>query len=188
LLLVAQALSAAALLRAGARVFLGWGPRDDPLLTPQPPESPTEREALVPLMVSVTAVAIVLGLVASVVPGLQQRAEAGADHFRDHPGYVDRVLHAVPVPPTEHLPFAVERATNASLAYGVAALLLSVALAAAGLWYRRLPRAVLTSATRALAPPGRALRGVHSGIVGDYVLWLCLGTVVLGSVWAFTLR
>jgi multicomponent Na+:H+ antiporter subunit D len=188
LLLVAQALSAAALLRAGARVFLGWGPRDDPLLTPQPPERPTERGAFVPLMIWVTTVAIVLGLVASVVPGLQRRAEAGAERFRDHAGYVDRVLHAVPAPPNEHLPFAVERATDPSLAYGVAALILSFALAAAGLWYRRLPRAVLASATRVVAPPGRALRGAHSGIVGDYLLWLCLGTVVLGGVWAFTLR
>ena len=122
------------------------------------------------------------------MPGLQQRTESGADRFRDHAGYVDRVLHAVPVPPTERLPFAIERATNASLAYGVAALVLSFALAGAGLWYRRLPRTALDGAGRLLAPPGRALHAVHSGIVGDYLLWLCAGTVVIGGVWAFTLR
>jgi multicomponent Na+:H+ antiporter subunit D len=188
LLLVAQALSAAALLRAGARVFLGWGPSDDPLLTPQPPEQAPERGASMPLLLSVTATAIVLGLVASIVPGLQQRTESAADRFRDHAGYVARVLHATPVPPTEHLPFTVERATNASLEYGVAALVLAFALAAGGLWYQRLPRGALAAADRVLAPPGRALHAIHSGIVGDYLLWLCAGTVVIGGVWAFTLR
>jgi hypothetical protein len=29
---------------------------------------------------------------------------------------------------------------------------------------------------------------MHSGIVGDYMLWLCVGTVVLGGVWTFMLR
>ena len=61
-------------------------------------------------------------------------------------------------------------------------------LAAAALWYRRLPRGTLAAAGRVLAPPGRALHAIHSGIVGDYLLWLCAGTVVIGGVWAFTLR
>jgi multicomponent Na+:H+ antiporter subunit D len=188
LLLVAQALSAAALLRAGARVFLGWGPSEDPMLTPEPPEEPPEREASLPLLLAVTTTAIVLGLVASVVPGLQQRTEAGADRFRDHAGYDERVLHAVPVPPTPHLPFAIEQATSSSLAYAAGALLLSFLLAALGLWYRNLPRGALAAARTVLAPPGRALHAVHSGIVGDYLLWLCAGTVLLGGLWAVALR
>jgi multicomponent Na+:H+ antiporter subunit D len=188
LLLGAQALSAAALLRAGARVFLGWGSHEDSMLTPEPSEKPSEREASLPLMVSVTATAIVLGLVASFMPGLQQRTEGAADRFRDHAGYVARVLDVKPVPPTAHLPFTLEPATHSSIAYGVAALLLAFALAALGLWYRRLPRPALTAARRVLGPPGRALHAAHSGIVGDYLLWLCAGTVVLGGLWAFTLR
>jgi multicomponent Na+:H+ antiporter subunit D len=179
-LFVAQALSAAALLRAGARIFLGWGSPRDPLLTPEPPEEPPGREASMPLLVAVTATAISLGLVASIVPGLQQRTEAGADRFRDHAGYVDRVLHAVPFPPTPRLPFTIEAATPSSLAYGGGALVLSFAFAALGLWYRRLPRGALAAA--------RALHAVHTGIVGDYVLWLCAGTALLGGIWAFTLR
>jgi multicomponent Na+:H+ antiporter subunit D len=188
LLLVSQALSAAALLRAGARVFLGWGPTEAPLLAREPPEEPPEREPATRSVVAVATIAIVLGLVASVVPGLQQRTEAGADRFRDHAGYIARVLHAVPVPPAPRLPFTVEGATSSSLGYAVGALLLSFALAALGLWYRRLPRGALSAARLVLAPPGRALHALHSGIVGDYVLWLCAGTVLLGGLWALALR
>jgi|SRR5215216_3484534 len=57
----------------------------------------------------------------------------------------------------------------------------SFALAAAGLWYRRLPRAALAGANRVFSQPGRALREVHSGIVGDYLLWICVGTVVCSA-------
>jgi multicomponent Na+:H+ antiporter subunit D len=187
-LVFAQALSAAALLRAGARIFLGWGATQDPILAREPRERPPERDAAMPLLVGVAATAIFLGLVISIVPGLQQRSEAAAERFQNRAGYVERVLHDVPVPATPQLPHTIERATSASVGYGVAALLLSLALAAAGLWYRRLPSGALARANRLLAPPGRALHAVHSGIVGDYLLWICAGTVVLGGVWALTLR
>jgi len=29
---------------------------------------------------------------------------------------------------------------------------------------------------------------VHSGIVGDYVMWLTVGTALIGGIWAVTLR
>jgi hypothetical protein len=31
------------------------------------------------------------------------------------------------------------------------------------------------------------LKAAHSGVVGDYVMWLTLGTAVLGGVWILTL-
>jgi hypothetical protein len=51
-----------------------------------------------------------------------------------------------------------------------------------------LPDLVRTVAGRTLEPPLALLKAAHSGIVGDYVLWIAIGTAVLGSVWAFTLR
>jgi hypothetical protein len=29
---------------------------------------------------------------------------------------------------------------------------------------------------------------MHSGIVGDYLLWIAFGTAVVGGVWGITLR
>jgi multicomponent Na+:H+ antiporter subunit D len=188
LLMIAQAVSAGALLRAGARVFLGWGPREDPMLSSEPPESPVERTASIPVLIGVAATAIVLGLVASVVPGLQVRTEHGADVFRDHAGYVARVLNGTTRPGPPRLPFTVEGATGTSLAYALGALVLAVGLAAFGLWYRRLPRPTLAVAARVVGAPIHLLRAAHCGIVGDYLLWLAAGTVVLGGVFAFSLR
>src|SRR5206468_1945721 len=48
LLMIASAVSSAAILRAGARVFLGWRSREDWLLTEQPPQDPPERDAHAP--------------------------------------------------------------------------------------------------------------------------------------------
>jgi multicomponent Na+:H+ antiporter subunit D len=188
LLMIGAGLSAAAMLRAGARVFLGWGANDDPLLTAEPPEHPAEREASQPLMGAVAAVAIVLGLAVSVVPGLEARAEHGADRFRDRAAYARLVLEGKPQKPTPRLPYTVERATAKSWGYGLGALALAVGGAAFGLWRRRLPAALRRPARIVLRPPVLALHSVHSGIVTDYLFWIVLGTAVIGGIWGITLR
>jgi multicomponent Na+:H+ antiporter subunit D len=189
LLMVAEGVAAGALLRAGARVFLGWGPRDDPMLSHEPAEEPERRTASSPLLVSAAAVAIALGLVASVVPGLQQRTEHGAERFVDRSGYVASVLHGRPAQgPPARLPYTVEAATPSGLAYGLGGTAVALAVAAFGLWYRRLPGLLLRAGTRVATPPAVALRAMHSGIVGDYLLWIAFGTAVVGGVWGITLR
>jgi multicomponent Na+:H+ antiporter subunit D len=189
LLMVAAGVSAAAMFRAGARVFLGWGPKEDDLLTNEPPESPSEQTANAPLMAAVAAVAIALGLVASVVPGLEQRTEAAADRFRDQSAYVQRVLHAKPLPgPAHRQPFTVKNAPGSSWGYGVGSLVIALGGAAFGLWRRRIPIAARSAADRWLSQPVGLLKAAHSGIVGDYLLWIAFGTAVLGGVWALTLR
>jgi multicomponent Na+:H+ antiporter subunit D len=189
LLMVAGALSSAAILRAGARVFLGWGAREDWLLTQQPPEKPADREARVPLMVAIAGVLIVLGLVVSIVPGLSQRAEYGAERFRDRAGYAERVLHGTPMKePPARLPFVVQPTTGTSIAYGVGAGALALLFAAFGLWRGRFAQDVRLAAGRVAGPPLAVFKGVHSGVIGDYVMWITLGTALLGGVWALTLR
>jgi hypothetical protein len=37
-------------------------------------------------------------------------------------------------------------------------------------------------------PPIVVLKAAHSGVIGDYVLWITVGTALVGAVWAFTLR
>ena len=187
LTVVAQAVSAGALLRAGARTFLGWGPKEDPLLTPEPRESSIEGTAAVPLMIAVTAVMLALGVAASVVPGLEQRTEAGAARFVDRAAYAARILHDVPGHTRPSLPYDLRAASGSSVRYGVLATGLAFAVAAFGLWYQRLPGALRRGARRLLGPPVGIVRAAHSGIVGDYVLWIVAGTALIGAVWAFTL-
>jgi multicomponent Na+:H+ antiporter subunit D len=188
LLMIAAGVAAAAMLRAGGRVFLGWGSHDDPLLSVQKPEEPNERDANLPLMVAVAGVAIVLGLLASVVPGLHSRSEHAADRFRDRAAYTELVLHAKEEKPTPRLPFSVPLATAPSWAYGFGSLAIAIAGAAFGLWRVRLPHRVRDRGARLFQPPIGVLKDAHSGIVGDYLLWIAVGTAVLGGVWAVALR
>jgi multicomponent Na+:H+ antiporter subunit D len=180
LLAMAAGVSSGAILRAAARVFLGWGPKEDPLLTQQPEEEPPQNVDRHNLLLAVTAVMLVVGLAISVVPGLAQRAEYGADRFRDRGAYAERVLHGQPMPTTAHIAFAVEPTTGSSIAYGLGAGAVALLAAAFGLWRRRF---------RAACPrPIVVLKALHSGVIGDYVMWIVLGTAVVGGVWAFTLR
>jgi multicomponent Na+:H+ antiporter subunit D len=188
LLWLASALAGAALLRAGARIFLGWGDEDDPLLGKAMEEDPLERDVRRPLLVGVAIVAVALGVAISLVPGLGQRAEYAADRFRDPSGYTARVLHDRPLPPPQSLPISIEHTSPESLLYGGSATILALGLALVGLYRRRLPSAVSAVAGRTLAPPIHVLRELHSGVVGDYVTWIAVGTAVTGGVWALLLH
>jgi hypothetical protein len=60
---------------------------------------------------------------------------------------------------------------------------LTVVVALFGLYRRRIPEAARAAAARLLEPPVNVLKAAHSGVVGDYVMWLTVGTAVLGGVW-----
>jgi multicomponent Na+:H+ antiporter subunit D len=175
---LAGALASAALLRAGGRIFLGLGPRTDPHLSPEmEAESPARGGSAV--LVAVTAAVIVPGSVVSVVPGLASRSEYAAARFVDRSAYAAHVLDGKPLPRAPHLPLSLEPASTETILYGLGASLLAVALA--GLLLRkRIPRV--------LAPPIHVLKTAHSGIVGDYIMWLTVGTALIGGVWAALLR
>jgi multicomponent Na+:H+ antiporter subunit D len=179
-LMVASAVSAAAIMRAGARVFLGWGPKEDPLLVPEPEEKPAEGKGSGPLMLAATATLVAAGLVASVVPGLQDGSEHSAERFMDRGAYVSHVLESEPAKPFPDVPLMVRRATSASVAYGLGATALTFLMTLVGLSRRRRIPTVVAS-------PLGVLKAAHSGLVGDYVMWLTVGTAVLGSIWVLTL-
>jgi multicomponent Na+:H+ antiporter subunit D len=181
--MVAAGLSGGAMLRAGARIFLGWGPAEDPLLSEEPDESPSRRAASLRLMTGVSAVAIVLGLAVSVAPGLPQRAELAAQRFTDRPAYAARVLHSVHPPAAPRPSFGLLPVDDTALLNGAGAVAIALAAAAFGLWHGRLPRRVVRAGVRTLGTPVELVRAAHSGIVGDYLLWLCAGTVVLAAAW-----
>lgn len=188
LLWLGSALSGAALLRSGARIFLGWGDGHDPLLGKPMDEEPIDRNVLRPLLVAVASVTVALGFAISLVPGLGQRAEYAAERFRDRTAYAALVLHGTPMKAPPNLPVAIHSTTLETVLYGVVATLLATGLAGVGLYRRRLPRPVSTFAERTLAPPIAVLRALHSGVVGDYVTWVVVGTAVTGAAWALLLR
>jgi multicomponent Na+:H+ antiporter subunit D len=187
LIMVAAGISAGAILRSWARVFRGWGPESDPLLTPEPDEEPPEEKAHLPIMAGVTGAMIALGLAFSLVPGLQARTEQAAARFRAHATYRDIVLHGRPLGYPQSPPVAVQSASTDSTAYGIGALAIAIATALVGLFRRSLPEAA-RRAGGILMPAVAGLRSVHSGIPGDYVMWITFGAAVLGGVWVLALH
>ena len=187
LLMIAGAISSAAILRAGARVFLGWGPKQDPLLTPEPGESPPEGEGSLALMLGVIVALVAAGLVLSVVPGLEKQSEHAAKRFVDRRAYVSHVLEQEPAQPLPAVPAVVPKATSSSVAYGLGAGVLTLFVTLFGLYRRRIPDGLRAVGARLLEPPVNVLKAAHSGVVGDYVMWLTVGTAVLGGVWILTL-
>ena len=183
-----SALTGAALLRATARIFLGWGeakPRDDRATRSEErsQEESAEEEGrgvkahpTTPVvLVAVPAVLMLAAVVAGLVPDLVPSAERAAAHFRDHAAYTTAVLagHA----PSYH-PVAQSHVAASAWAYAMASVVGSFAGAAVGLRGRRLLPLVI----------GDRLRAAHSGHIGDYIAWWTLGITVLGGfvLWAVT--
>jgi multicomponent Na+:H+ antiporter subunit D len=184
---VTSGICAGAMLRAGARVFLGWGAREDGLLSPEPDEDAPERDVKSPVLAAVAGLAIVLGLAASLIPGLEGRTELAAERFADTSAYRAAVLHGAAHDGAAHLPFSLLTIDTASALYGIGALAIALATAAFGLWHRRLPAGIRAAGARGLWPAVAVVRDAHTGIVGDYLLWLSGGSVAVAALWALTL-
>ena len=189
LVLVAGILSNGAIFRASARVFLGWGPKDDALLSPEPDEGQHEEPAhRRPLMMVLPALVLALaGFGLGLAPGLEHLSEHFAERFQDRAGYIGTVLHGAPtgvVPPSLALPAF----TTSSVLYGIATALGAAALAFLALERTRVPLGLARAAERAVNAAVEPLRAVHSGRVDDYVAWLTVGLAAFGVAFSLALR
>jgi multicomponent Na+:H+ antiporter subunit D len=185
------ALSAGTVLRAAARIFLGWGDRTDPLLTEEPeepdegePES-GERGAQRRLwMLSPAFTLVVAGYGLAFGPQLAGHATEAARALADHAEHARLVLQGI-VPAPHPLPQY--RPSRLALAYGAGSFGGALLVAAAALWWQRLA-ATSHRVHAALLRPVNALKALHSGSVSDYATWLVTGTAALALSWALTVR
>ncbi|MEV0634870.1 complex I subunit 5 family protein [Streptomyces sp. NPDC050619] len=162
LYVVATAITAGAVLRVAARVFLGLGPapRDENAYeTTGTGERPETRHRLGRIPDTMTAVPAVL--------------LAGALAVGVAPGFADVVAHAVNEAGSGGAVVAPVHWTPAGILLGLASTLLAGGLAA-----------LAVARPKLLAAPQWAhpLRRLQSGHVGDYVAWVLIGTTVLGAL------
>ena len=187
-LVVATALTGAAVLRAAGRIFLGLGERHDDLLV-QPPAGEEREVASTPrrglLLWLPGGALLVAGLGLAFTPGLAGRAIEHAERFVDRPAVARETLHGVvsPAPPAETF-----RPGAGSYAYGAVSVLAAVALAWVGLYRHRVPALVRTAIDRAAGRALHRLKLLHDGVVGEYVTWLTFGTAALGALFAVLIR
>ena len=177
-MMVASALTAGALLRAGGRVFLGLGPPGRPDESSDEAEPETDKpHDRTPIVMRLCAAALLGGgLVWGLIPGLADGALRAAGRFVDTHAYAATVLHGA-----EQTSAAASLApSGASYIYGFGAVVGALIVGAVGV--RRL------DAVDTVRPGFARLRMLHSGHVGDYVAWLTAGVAVIGAAFAVTLR
>lgn len=183
---LASALSGAAVLMAGARVFLGWG---EPPGDPSEEDEDTEREggggeSRTPRTMIAVALVLLAGTIGvGVWFGFADLATSAAHDFADEAAYRAAVLHGA----VTHLrPVSSDSPRWFDFVYCAVAASLALGFAALGLWGGRvIPhwQRLLGRLTAAIGP----LRRMHSGRVGDYVAALSVGIGVFWGLLALTL-
>lgn len=184
---VSTAAVAATFLRAAARIFLGWGVSEDTLLTRQKParDEPEEPADVKPgrrrLMLIPVLVLLALSFAAARAPGIAGHMLTAAHTFENSAATSAEVLHGIRADQMEITGYS---PSAAAWGYGIGCSVLAIAFAAFGLWGQRFA----TGLRALLLPPVRVAKAVHSGILGDYVLWMMTGTGVLAGAWLLALR
>ena len=186
---VTECLVGAAVLGAGARAFLGWGPElhDDAALSDDAEDldelsDPTVRT---PAILFGPALVLMLGgLAIGLLPGVGRIALAGAARFEASAAYTSAVLRGRAT--TVAVPRMAAAPTLEDVLLGFVFTFVTVALALLVVVPRRLAGApeALVSAWRTAA---RRLHELHNGHPGDYVTWLVAGAAALTAVLAVTL-
>ncbi|MER7540908.1 complex I subunit 5 family protein [Streptomyces sp. NPDC097704] len=178
---VASAVTGAAVLRAGLRVFFGVGPvprsRPGEEETTGDGEEPELRapERTLPLpMTVVPAALLALAALIGCLPAVAAALAHGAEVFTDPARYADAVLTGPGAPPeAEATPTT--RWTAPGVLLGLLSALLATALATAAV----LHRGPALSTGHPVVRTVRALRRLHSGHLGDYLAWLAVGLAAL---------
>jgi multicomponent Na+:H+ antiporter subunit D len=179
-LLVAEAVTGGTVLRATGRIFLGLGPRQDPELSRQGDngqEEPANRSGRNLALLAAPVVALVAGgLATAFIPDLADAAASAAHRFVGHPPRLSD--------DGEHAPLI----THTAYLFSAGSAVGAVAFAAASLTNHRVAGSGVRRAIALLRPAAHGLRALHSGHVGDYVTWLTLGVVAVGTAFVLTVR
>jgi multicomponent Na+:H+ antiporter subunit D len=188
---VCSAVTGGAILRAAARIFLGWGPPDragvgaqEAVAVEEEPETFGRHDRTPVTMWVPAALVLAAGLAAGLVGPLRDGIHVGAARLVDRGHYAAAVLNgshlAGQVPPTPGGPHA------ASYVYAAVSVL--GALIAAGLALARESLSAPAALRRATGAVLGVARGLHSGQVGDYITWLTAGVAGFGGLVALVVR
>jgi multicomponent Na+:H+ antiporter subunit D len=188
LAVLTSAITGAAVLRAGVRVFLGWGvpAREESGAEQVGEDEQSEAREQIPTPVPATMLAPLVLLLAGslavgVVPAMRGFAVRAGAGLADHAGYLASVLHGQTAP--MHLTGPAPGVTALGLVAGLVAVVVAVAIAAVSLGTVRVR--ISSGAASAITAPLTGLRRLHSGHLGDYAAWLVLGAAaVVAVLWA----
>lgn len=180
--LLCSALTGGAVLRTAAALFLGWGHDiNTEAHTPKQEKKETkESYRRAPLVMQApVGVLLLLALTVGLWSNLIDEARRSAARFQNQAGYTSTVLFGQPPSPIEESGEPPPR----GYLMGAASSFAAVALALVASFRHHLPYA-MRRAGRIGKPILSLLHALHSGHVGDYVVWIVAGVAVLGGVCA----
>lgn len=177
----ADAVTAAAVLRAAGHVFLGWGNVEvsgGPPEQPEKPETKSGHDRTPASMLIPAAVLVLAGLLLGFLPGLKSAAVVAATQFENTHSYAAHVLDSVPQAPAVATTQMTSDVFGGLIAVLAAMLIAYLDLFGAGIhrWAAR------------LAKPVHACHRLHSGHVGDYLAFLTFGFACFGLICAYCFR
>jgi multicomponent Na+:H+ antiporter subunit D len=168
--------TAGTLLRAWGRINLGWGRAADTALAREAADDiggdTDERRAPSRWLVLAPGALVVVGFAIGLIPTLVTHATAGGTGFVDTKAYVAQVLHGVTGPAAVRHGVGLDAWTWWATATSLVMTGLTAAIGLSGVPHRSHDR---EAAGRIV----RLLHAVHSGAVGDYVVWLTGGAATL---------
>jgi multicomponent Na+:H+ antiporter subunit D len=180
--ILAEALTAGAILRFAARVFLGWGKiqeatsRGSPHI-PMDPETSSGHEKTPAFMWAPAVILLALAAAVAIPASFRAAVAADAIHFQDA-----AVLTAVTL---THSPDILPTADAPSAEFGphhIITLLIALAAAGLALFGPRLGPTINRPLSKFLIAAMRPLRKLQSGHIGDYIAWFTVGMASYGGL------
>jgi multicomponent Na+:H+ antiporter subunit D len=166
-----------AVLRITGRTFLGLG-RGTPQRRHKEKDHVEKPSPISHVMTAPAVALLVVGAVVGLPHGFRDSSLQYSIRFQDSQAYSHHVLEGTSMPPVP------ARSADISISDVVKSGLITL-VAAVLAWLSLTPRFIRLP--RFLRLPMDALRSVHSGIVGDYVMWMIVGVVALGAVFLWIL-
>jgi multicomponent Na+:H+ antiporter subunit D len=181
---ITSALTGGAVLRAAGGIFLGWGKPQENAKSPSDKNEEQETgggKRRIPLVMWGTAIVFVLLPACSGLFGVSwmNSAQAACERFINQSNYASIVLGGAAAEPIATVESV--KTTGEGIAFGLGAAGGAVIFALFALFGDDVPKWFWRIWKPVVAPTISFLRKLQSGHVGDYVLWLVIGTVLLGA-------
>ncbi len=180
-------LTAGAVFRVGFHTFFGWGTQpisDEASRIDELPEDNEGDDRTFWYQILPPILCIVAATTLASTSGFTQQMIEAANRLTFQPGYLHTVYTGET--PSVALPANLNVGLGAAALRGMIASALAILLALTSVFRDRLGRMLRLGAF--LEGPLVAMRAMQSGLVGDYVLWLTIGTSLLGETYILLLR
>lgn len=178
--ILAEGVTAAAVLRSAGHIFFGWGPQEQTdSKNEEKPETPRASNETPATMFIPALVLLIAGILVGLVPNIEPATSRAGWMLQNSAAYAARVLNGSPFPAAPILSPIPPAQTLIALLTVFGAIAVAVI---------DLTSVRVREIAAALSLPLRLLHRVHSGNVIDYVVFLTIGMAAFGLICSYFVR